>query len=158
MIAIAKVADDQFRKDMFKSKRKPLTEIWAGESHPEIGAVVRFAPSACNTQPWIVESSKDELTVYRYKKPGKRGMMPADKGTFYNRIDLGIFLLFLDLCLVHETIDFERTLYHDPGDDTVEKTPVAAYRFFKNRTETETPLFSSEAFSHVNLQLDLNDT
>ena len=31
MIAIAKVANDKFRKDMFKSKRKPLDEIWNGE-------------------------------------------------------------------------------------------------------------------------------
>ena len=28
MIGIAKVADDKFRKDMYKSKRKPLDEIW----------------------------------------------------------------------------------------------------------------------------------
>ena len=31
MIAIAKVPDDKFRKNMWKSKRKPLEEIWNGE-------------------------------------------------------------------------------------------------------------------------------
>ena len=40
MIAIAKVADDKFRKDMFKSKRKPIDEIWNGEHHREIGKIV----------------------------------------------------------------------------------------------------------------------
>ena len=28
MISIAKMSEDKFRKDMFKSKRKPLSEIW----------------------------------------------------------------------------------------------------------------------------------
>lgn len=31
MISIAKMPEDKFRKDMFKSKRKPLREIWDGE-------------------------------------------------------------------------------------------------------------------------------
>lgn len=48
-----------------------------------------------------------------YGKPGKRGMMPADKVAYYNRIDIGIFLLFLKLCLKHSHIAFERTLYED---------------------------------------------
>jgi len=92
MIAIAKVADDKFRKDMFKSKRKPIDEIWNGEHHREIGKIVRFTPSACNTQPWKVTAEEKSLTVYRYKKSGKRGIMPADKVAHYNRIDIGIFL------------------------------------------------------------------
>ena len=127
MIAIAKVAGDQFRKDMFKSKRKPLAEIWNGEYYHDIGNIVRFAPSACNTQPWIVESSREKLTVYRYQKPGKRGIMPADRVSFYYRIDTGIFLLFLVLCLTHENIAFEKTLYDDSVDDSAEKTRIAVY-------------------------------
>lgn len=128
MIAIAKVADDKFRKDMFKSKRKPLEEIWYGNHHQEIGNIARFTPSACNTQPWIVETSEKELNIYRYKKPGKRGIMPADKVAYYNRIDIGIFLLFVDLCLEHDQIQYERNLLEDNSDDTVEKTLVAQYR------------------------------
>ena len=53
-IAIAKMPENKFRKDMFKSKRKPLEETWIGETLG-IGEIVRFAPSACNTQPWITE-------------------------------------------------------------------------------------------------------
>lgn len=30
--------------------------------------IVKYAPSACNTQPWIVEHTDSILKVYRYKK------------------------------------------------------------------------------------------
>ena len=64
-------------------------EIWSGDTMG-VAEIVRFAPSACNTQPWIVENKDNTLTVFRYKQPGKRGIMPADKVSFYNRIDIGI--------------------------------------------------------------------
>lgn len=127
MIAIAKMPADKFRKDIFKSKRKPLEEVWQGDCYQDIGNIARFAPSACNTQPWKVEASEKELTVYRYKKPGKRGIMPADKVAYYNRIDIGIFLLFVELCLKHNGVDFDRTLFADNGDDTSEEVMVAKY-------------------------------
>ncbi|MBQ8188609.1 MAG: nitroreductase, partial [Lachnospiraceae bacterium] len=97
-----------------------------------IGNVARFAPSACNTQPWLVESEQDPegkqtLVVYRYKKPGKRGIMPADKVAYYNRIDIGIYLLFLEVCLKQKEIAYERMLYEDEQDDEAEKTLVARY-------------------------------
>ena len=112
MIAIAKVdSADKFRKDMFISKRKELSEIWAGESFMDIANIVRFAPSACNTQPWKVEASKKEIKVYRYHKEGKRGIMPKDKVVYYNQIDIGIFLCFLELCLEHNNIDNKRELF-----------------------------------------------
>ena len=125
MIAIAKMEETKFRKNMFKSKRKPIEEIWFGEYYLEAGNIARFAPSACNTQPWIVESNEQELKIFRYKKPGKRGIMPADKVSFYNRIDIGIFLLILEVSLKHEGIVFERTLFEDKKEE--EKNLVAIY-------------------------------
>ena len=125
MIAIAKMEETKFRKNMFKSKRKPIEEIWFGEYYLEAANIARFAPSACNTQPWIVESNAQELRVFRYKKPGKRGIMPVDKVSFYNRIDIGIFLLILEVCLKHEGIVFERTLFEDKKEE--EKNLVAIY-------------------------------
>lgn len=128
MIAIAKVADEiKFRKDMFKSKRKPVEEIWVGEHIKGITDIVRFAPSACNTQPWKVEYIENKLYVYRYKKPGKRGIMPADKVSFYNQIDIGIFLCFLELCCLHEKISYKAELKYDAGLDE-EKTLFAVYQ------------------------------
>ena len=125
MLAIAKMPEDRFRRDMFKSKRKPLEEVWPGEAHRSIGQIARFAPSACNTQPWIVENGENRLAVYRYKKPGKRGIMPAAMVAHYNRIDIGIFLLFLELCLEHENRPFQRKLYTGQGEG--EKTLTAVY-------------------------------
>lgn len=127
MIAIARVEESKFRKDMFKSKRKPLEQIWEGNCYQEIGNIVRFAPSACNTQPWKVVAEENKLTVYRYKQPGKRGIMPAAKVAYYNRIDMGIFLLFLELCLAHEGLRFERALFADADDDSAEMTLAAVY-------------------------------
>ena len=128
MLAVKKITDEtKFRKDMFKSKRKPVDEIWFGECMKGITDIVRFAPSACNTQPWMVEHTGSILKVYRYKKPGKRGIMPADKVSFYNQIDMGIFLCFLELCLIHEGISYEVELKHDAGSDD-EKTLFAVYK------------------------------
>ena len=128
MISIAKMPEDKFRKDMFKSKRKPPSEIWNGNTLG-IAEIVRFTPSACNTQPWIVENTGCDLMVYRFKKPGKRGIMPADKVRYYNKIDMGIFLFMLETCLEHENYTYERTLFADTTDDSVEQTLIARYLY-----------------------------
>ena len=112
MISIAKVdSPDKFRKDMYKSKRKELSEIWSGDNLLDIANIVRFAPSACNTQPWKVETSDKELKVYRYRKEGKRGIMPKNMVIYYNQIDIGIFLCFLELCLEYNNINYKRELF-----------------------------------------------
>lgn len=112
MIAIKKVdSEDKFRKDMYKSKRKELSEIWKGNNYLDIGNIVRFTPSACNTQPWKVVVSEKELKVYRYRKEGKRGIMPKDMVIYYNQIDIGIFLCFLELCLEKNKMDYDREVF-----------------------------------------------
>ena len=127
MFSIRKISDDsKYRKDMFKSKRKSVEEIWEGEHIPGVSDIVRFAPSACNSQPWLVKNN-GELSVYRYRKPGKRGIMPADMVSFYNRIDIGIFICFMDICLGHNGVGFVKTLYSDAGDDDKELVLNAKY-------------------------------
>lgn len=126
MIAIAKVSPDSFRKDMFQSKRKPVGEFWSGDTM-NIAEIVRFTPSACNTQPWIAENTGDKLRIFRYKKPGKRGIMPILMVKYYNRIDIGIFLFMLEVCLTHEGKTFERELFEDTVGDDVEKILIAEY-------------------------------
>lgn len=132
MISIAKMPETSFRKDMFKAKRKPLDEIWIGDtlsgSQYSVAEIVRFTPSACNTQPWIVENSGNEVSVFRYKKPGKRGIMPADKVRYYNRIDIGIFMFFLEVCLEQNGYSFESTQFFEDEPDSVEKVLVAKYK------------------------------
>ena len=128
MISISKMPEDTFRKNMFKSKRKPLSEIWSGNTLG-IAEIVRFAPSACNSQPWIIENTGNHLMVYRFKKPGKRGIMPANKVRYYNKIDMGIFLFMLEICLEHENYTYERTLFVDETDDSIEQTLIATYTY-----------------------------
>lgn len=127
MIAIAKVdSPSKFRKDMYKSKRKELSEIWNGDNYLDIANIVRFAPSACNTQPWIVDSNINELNIYRYRKEGKRGIMPKDMVIYYNQIDIGIFLCFLELCLNKNNITFDRQLFVEKNLEP-EKSLIAKY-------------------------------
>ena len=135
MISIAKMPEDKFRKDMFKSKRKPLNEIWKGDALG-IAEIVRFTPSACNTQPWIVENTGCDLMVYRFKKPGKRGIMPADKVRYYNKIDMGIFLFMLETCLAHENYKYDRTLFADTSDDSIEQTLIAKYTHLSKQSNS----------------------
>jgi len=127
MIAIHKVNNQSlYRKDMFKAKRKPLDEIWVGTTLG-IAEIARFSPSACNSQPWMVKNENGLISVSRYKQPGKRGIMPAKAVSYYNRIDIGIFLCILELCMLHNNINFERTLFVDDGEDR-EYTKSAEYQ------------------------------
>ncbi|MBR5755931.1 MAG: nitroreductase [Firmicutes bacterium] len=127
MIAIKKIDDESlFRKDMFKAKRKPLEEIWEGESLG-IAEIARFAPSACNLQPWFVKNEGGKLTVYRYKNPLRRGMMPFVLVSYYNHIDAGIYLCILELCMAHGSIAFTRELFVDAIDSKEEYTKIAEY-------------------------------
>ena len=130
MIAIRKITDQtKYRKDMYKSKRKGVEEIWEGPLIEGVSDIVRFAPSACNSQPWLVKN-KETLEIYRYKKEGKRGIMPANAVSFYNRIDIGIFMCFLELCLNKQGIRFNKELYSDDGSPN-ELTLNSVYKIAK---------------------------
>lgn len=125
MLAIRKVSDEaKFRKDMFKSKRKPLEEIWVGDTLG-IAEIARFSPSACNSQPWHVNNDGGAITVSRYKKPGRVGIMSQEKAFYYNRIDMGIFLCILEICMAEKGIEASRVLFVD-GED-IELSRVAQY-------------------------------
>ena len=78
--------------------------------------------------PATITTEERALTVYRYKKPGKRGIMPADKVAHYNRIDIGIFLCFLELCLMQDDISYERELFTDTAEDDCEEVLTAKYK------------------------------
>lgn len=116
MIAFSKVDDpEKFRKDMFKAKRKELAEIWQGAPIDGVTDIARFAPSACNSQPWRVSREGNTLQIYRYLRPGKVGLMTPKIARYMNRIDMGIYLCILQLCLKHENIPNTLTLHPDPG-------------------------------------------
>ncbi len=111
MMAISKVDDiSKFRKDMTKSKRKAIDEIWSGTTIEGVTDIVRFAPSACNMQPWFIKNDNKKLEVYQYHELGKRGIMPKNKVNYYHDIDIGIFLCFLDICLNNKKLNYKREL------------------------------------------------
>ncbi len=125
MFAVHKISDvSLFRKDMFKSKRKAVEEIWQGNTLG-LAEIARFAPSACNSQPWFVTNSGNEILVNRYRKPGKVGLMSPKAAAYFNRIDIGIFLCILEICMAQQNIPAKRELFIDAEDK--EYSPVARY-------------------------------
>lgn len=110
MIAIGKVSS--FRNDMFKAKRKQLEDIWNGDDLG-IANIVRFSPSACNSQPWYVENKENKLYVYRKSKSGRVGIMPSNASIYYNQIDIGIFMCILEICLLNSNYKYIRQLFKD---------------------------------------------
>lgn len=128
MMSIGKKREDEFRKDMFSAKRKSLQEIYTGEPFPLLN-IARFSPSACNTQPWSITEKEGEIIISRVL--GKRGIMPLNKVTYFNRLDLGIFLCIFELCLHHDGLSFTRSLLLDDGDNERLLTPTAIYRLNK---------------------------
>lgn len=130
MFCIRKIKDaSAFRKDMFKSKRKELLEIWEGNEIKGVTDIARFAPSAVNSQPWLVKRDGDTLNVYRYRKAKLFSMFPVDKAAYFNRIDIGIFLCILELCLTHEGQLFERELV--TGDNGYDELSLNAKYLLK---------------------------
>ena len=127
MLAVRRVSDaGKFRRDLSRVKRKPVEAVCAGE-RLEAAETARFAPSACNSQPWQTEYRDGVLTVSRIKKPGRIGIMSPSAASYFNRIDMGIYLCVLELCLLHGGSRFERALFADPGGDAP-RTVVARYR------------------------------
>ncbi len=55
--------------------------------------------------------------------------MPTDRAMYYNLIDMGIFLLFPELCLTQEKLAFVRALLPDSGDEEI--TPLPTMSFHK---------------------------
>ena len=127
MIAVRKVEnEDLYRKDFSKVKRKPLGEIWEGDTLG-IGELVRFAPSAVNSQPWFVRNEGGVLSVYRYRPQGLFSIMPLKAALYFNRIDIGIFLCILEICAAQKGLGFSRRLFADKGGEKDEYTKVAEY-------------------------------
>ena len=113
MMALHKAPDESvFRDEITKAKRKPIEEIWHGEPLAGVTELVRFAPSSMNSQPWLVEREGRNLEVYRVKPSGLKAM-----GSGFNRLDMGIFLCHLCLCLEHEGISYRMTVHKDRDED-----------------------------------------
>lgn len=128
MMAFGKGKEGEFRKDYKKSKRKETSDIWKGDLSFELAEVVKYAPSACNTQPWRVICENNILKIYRTTEV--KSIMPKEKVPFYNSIDMGIFLYFLELTLSRNKLSFQRILSPENNDSNL--VTIATYILEKN--------------------------
>ena len=117
MMALGKGTESEFRKDYKKSKRKETKDIWKGDLSLEVADFVKYAPSSCNTQPWRVVCEDYTLKIYRTTEI--KSIIPKEKIPFYNSIDMGIFLYFLELALSYNKISFQRTLSPENNDSNL---------------------------------------
>lgn len=128
MMALGKAEEGEFRKDYKKSKRKETKDTWKGDLMQEIGDIVKYSPSACNTQPWRVICENNTIKVFQTTEV--KSIMPKEKVPFYNSLDMGIFLYFLELALSHNSISFQRYLRVENNDTNL--IPIATYVLKKN--------------------------
>lgn len=61
MLLARKQDRDDFRKDMFRAKRKEIVQI--ADYSDDYPNILRFAPSACNLQPWYISKKDDVIRV-----------------------------------------------------------------------------------------------
>ena len=127
MLCFGKCGEDDFRKDASEFKRKSADEIWTGGDNARLAEIVRLAPSAVNSQPWKVEQEGNVLRVFRVK-----GNTPVLSGVLFkhwNKVDIGIFLAFLDVALESEGYGFTRELH--PDTDGKKSVLTATYTLTK---------------------------
>ncbi|MGN0907122.1 MAG: nitroreductase family protein, partial [Bullifex sp.] len=72
-----------------------------------------LAPSACNSQCWETEKSEDGVRIIRGE--GNPSIMRGGIKTFFNRIDMGIFLWYLSASLSHNGHTFTLKLTGSDG-------------------------------------------
>lgn len=109
MIVFGKCNKEDFRKDYTKAKRKDTTNIWQGDLE-KIGDIVKYAPSACNSQPWLVKCNNNNIDIYRNLNVNTLSNLFVKLTNFYNIIDIGIFLYILEITLKHFNYKFECTI------------------------------------------------
>ena len=54
--------------------------------------------------------------------------MPKNKIAYYNRIDIGIYLYVLELCMHKEGYSFSRTLFTDTQEDISIPSLISEYK------------------------------
>lgn len=98
LLAISKVAPSRFRNSISDFIRKPIDSFWNGTRISGVTDYVQTAPSAINSQPWLVDHQNDTLTIKRIKNPVI---------SYFNKIDIGIFLYYMELCLEQNEIAYK---------------------------------------------------
>lgn len=128
MLAFGKSHTQDFRRDISQFKRKNSEEIWKGSFDSEVINAVRLAPSACNTQPWRIISDSNCIKVYRSRLV--KSFIPDSKLPYYNSIDMGICICFLEISLIQKGYKFDRRLITEENSNS-ELLEIATYNIIK---------------------------
>ena len=135
MLSFGKCEEADFRNSTDDINRKSVDDIWGidenrtfdsfkdGLSGGKLAEIVRLAPSAVNSQPWRVEPEGNTLKVYRVK--GKVPVLSDRLFKHWNKVDIGIFLAFVEIALESEGYTYERTLH--PDTDSKRSVLTATY-------------------------------
>lgn len=115
MLGLGKSEPEDFRSDIKDFNRKDISEIWQGEFSERVKTASSLAPSACNSQPWIVKSSNEKIEVFRNTEP--KTIIPKSHRPFFGGIDCGIYIFFLELALTANNFCFERSLYKNEAEE-----------------------------------------
>jgi hypothetical protein len=125
MLSFGKCRTEDFRQGAQEFNRKQLQEIWEGDFDEEVKNAVRLSPSACNSQSWRFRSCPGLIEVYRTKNI--KTFIPLSMRGFFNTIDIGISLCFLEIALVHKNYKFERNLATENCGD-LDIIKIATYK------------------------------
>lgn len=106
MMSISKVDSDSFRTDISSFKRKEISEIWDGPVIDGVSNMVRLSPSAVNTQSWKIVFKDDIIFVYRFGAVLDKVLHIFND--YFTKIDIGIFILILEISLNYKNINFEK--------------------------------------------------
>ena len=130
MLCFGKADESEFRQSVDGINRKSTDDFWAiGDDDSDelvfgnVGKIARLAPSAVNSQPWEVEQDGNTLKVFRVK--GKIPLLSDRLFKHWNKVDVGIFLTFLEVALESEGYAFTRELH--PDTDSKKKVLTATY-------------------------------
>ena len=128
MLGLSKITENELRNNINQFKRKPKDETWIGEFNLDVIEKSNLAPSACNSQSWKVKVENNTLYIYRDKFI--KTIIPRGFRRFFNSIDLGIYLCFLEIALLNNNYKFNRTIINDEFD-TNDLILIARYEIYE---------------------------
>ena len=126
MLVFGKSKETDFRTDFSNCKRKSEAELFSGDFDKEILNLVRYAPSACNSQPWRASFDDNKIKIYRNTKV--KSFIPFVNLPYYNSLDMGIFLCYLEIILNKHEYKLERTIINKNEKDSLGWIEIAEYK------------------------------
>ena len=111
MLNVGYQKDNSLRKSSIEFKRNDISAFWFGDFDLKVKEDVRLAPSACNSQQWKIEVENNTLIIKR--GDGNKSILIGKYKKYFNMIDMGIFLCFLELSLKGNGYNFKRNIIAD---------------------------------------------